>query len=522
MTLNRRELIIDREADTLQRGHRKDRTASGFQPALRSSFRFSSRWKPDTDLTSLFLSATLFHSHRANRRHRGDRDVSALLNDPIDIPKLIDLRPMSSLQIAVIATCAIVAFLDGMDTQSIAVAAPIVADILKLSRAALGPIFSAAALGAAVGAFGFGLLGDIFGRKRMLAIAVALFGLFTLATARADSFTMLIVVRLFAGVGLGGAMPCFISLASEYTPHRRRAMMASLIWAAFPLGGAVGGFLNAYLLTAFGWRSIFLVGGVAPLLVAALVALFMPESVRYLLARTAEPARIAQIVARLAPDTPKNSRFLSLEERAADGPATQLFASGRLLTTLMLWVAFFTAFGALGIDVIWTPTLLRDNGVSAQAASVVIGVHGVGALIGMGSAGRLIERFGYARVLIPSLTLGSLATASLGYAASSQSSMTIAMTLVGLLVGMGASGSIAVAALVYPTAIRATGVGWAMSMARVAQVLAPLAAGAMAGLGGRMTFLVFGVFSLIGAVAIATLRANSKSTTNAILEEVRS
>ena len=160
----------------------------------------------------------------------------------INVNRLIDDGPVRPFQVFAISLCALVAFLDGADTQSIAVAAPIIADNLKLTRAALGPLFSAALLGAAIGALTFGPLGDRFGRKRMLVLATIIFGIFTLATALATSYESLLAIRFAAGIGLGGATPCFLALASEFSPGRRRAMVASLIWAAFPLGGSIGGF----------------------------------------------------------------------------------------------------------------------------------------------------------------------------------------------------------------------------------------------------------------------------------------
>ena len=161
--------------------------------------------------------------------------------------------------------------------QSIAVAAPIIADELKLARAAFGPIFSAGLLGAMIGALSFGPLGDRFGRKRALIAATVIFGVFTLATPMARSYEQLLAVRFAAGIGLGGATPCFIALASEFAPSRRRAMVASLIWAAFPLGGSVGGFANSFILTNFGWQTIFWIGGVLPIVVAAALIVWLPE-----------------------------------------------------------------------------------------------------------------------------------------------------------------------------------------------------------------------------------------------------
>src|SRR3979409_2161104 len=164
----------------------------------------------------------------------------------INVTRVIDDGPVTRFQVMAIILCALVAFLDGIDSQSIAVAAPIIAENLKLARAAFGPIFSAALLGATIGALTFGPLGDRFGRKRMLVLAAVIFGVFTLATPFAYSYEILLAGRFAAVIGLGGAPPCFLALASEFAPDRRRAMVASLIWAAFPLGGTIGGFFNSY------------------------------------------------------------------------------------------------------------------------------------------------------------------------------------------------------------------------------------------------------------------------------------
>ncbi|MBV9461326.1 MAG: MFS transporter, partial [Bradyrhizobium sp.] len=341
--------------------------------------------------------------------------------DAINVTRVIDEGAVSQFQILAIVLCGLVAFLDGVDSQSIAVAAPIIADNLKLARSALGPIFSSSLLGAAIGALTFGPLGDRFGRKTMLAIAAAIFGVFTLATPLCNSYEPLLAVRFAAGIGLGGATPCFIALASEYSPARRRAMVASLIWSAFPLGGTIGGFANSYILSHHGWQAIFWVGGVLPILVVIALMIALPESLRFLIASGTNSARIAAIARKLRPDLPATTNYVSDEEQIQGAPVRQLFAEGRAARTILLWVPFFTAFGTLALTVVWTPLLLRDNGISPAQASIVLGVHGIGALIGMGSAGRLMERFGVAVILFPSLVLGAVATGMLGYAATSVS-----------------------------------------------------------------------------------------------------
>lgn len=168
----------------------------------------------------------------------------------IDITQAIDDGPVSPLLVQTGILCAVIAVLVGLDTSSINVAAPLIARRLGLSQAHLGPIFSAALLGSLLGALRFGSLADRLGRKRMLVVVTLAFGVFTFATATATaaSFGTLLLVRFLAGIGLGGAIPCLITLASEYAPRRHRAMVTSLIWTGFPTGVITSSFLNAVLL----------------------------------------------------------------------------------------------------------------------------------------------------------------------------------------------------------------------------------------------------------------------------------
>ena len=433
--------------------------------------------------------------------------MSNLEGSIINVTRLIDEGKVGSFQVIAIILCAIVAFLDGVDSQAIAVAAPILVEKLGLTRTAFGPIFSAGLLGAMIGALTFGPLGDRFGRKRMLVLAAVVFGIFTLATPWVYSFGSLLALRFAAGIGLGGATPCFIALASEFAPGRRRAMIASLIWAAFPFGISIGGFLNSFILTHYGWQAIFWFGGATPLIAAVALMIWLPESLRFLIAQGRDVASISKIVAKINPYLPANAHFVSDEDRIEGVPLKNLFANGRAGLTFLLWVPFFTAFGLLALTVVWTPVLLGENGIAPAQASFALGIHGLGALVGMALAGRLMERFGALAVLTPALVLGSGASCVLGYSATSVTSISIVLALIGLLVGMGASGSIALAALTYPTAMRSTGIGWAMGIGRFGQVLAPLLASAAIASGWNNTqlFLVIGTAPLFGAIAILVL-----------------
>ncbi len=430
------------------------------------------------------------------------------------VSKLIDEGPFSPLQIMAILLCSLVAFLDGVDSQSIAVGVPVIAGELGLPRASIGIILSSALLGAMVGAMTFGPLGDRFGRKRMLVLATATFGVFTLATAYAASYPALLAIRFCAGLGLGGATPLFLALASEYAPRRRRAAVASLIWAAFPVGAMAGGFINSYILHVADWRTMFTVGGACPLLVTLALVIWLPESLRFLAAGNRNPAEAARIVARIAPSAPAGSIVFAGGPAASGVPIGQLFAHGRAVTTVLLWVLFVAAFGTLAIIAYWTPALLRESGISASQTALVLGFQSVGSILGMASAGRLMERFGAAPVIGTSLALGAVATGMIGFAATSVAAVSAIEAVSCFFVGMGASGSIALAALVYPTALRSSGIGWAMGLGRGGQVAFTLLTGYLVGLswGSREVFLLFGLAPLVGAAGMLLMHWQARRT----------
>src|SRR5215468_12538909 len=184
----------------------------------------------------------------------------------IDVIDFIDRQPVSGFQIRLMLICATVLFLDGFDTQAIGYVAPALAKEWGLTKGALGPVFSAGLFGLMIGALVLGPLADRVGRKKIIIFSTAAFGLGALATVLAHDITTLLVIRFLTGLGLGGAMPNTVAMTSEYNPHRRRATMVMIMFCGFSIGAALGGFLAADMIPRFGWRSVFIVGGIAPLL----------------------------------------------------------------------------------------------------------------------------------------------------------------------------------------------------------------------------------------------------------------
>jgi MFS transporter, AAHS family, 4-hydroxybenzoate transporter len=428
----------------------------------------------------------------------------------VNIAQFIDSRPLTRFQIGVVLCCALVNALDGLDTQSIGVAAPFIAKGLGIPLVHFGSVFSITLFGAVLGAIGFGPLADRVGRKILLVAATLIFGVFTLLTAFADSVPALMGFRFLAGIGLGGATPCFIALTSEYVPARLRSTLVTVMWAAFPLGGMIGGFLNSSIIAALGWRTIFYIGGTLPLCLAAVLIWYLPESIKFMLTSRNDNAAVNKLVARFGPPpTAPGTRFVVNEESLSGFPIRHLFTEGRALGTLLLWVPFFMGFGVLTVAVLWTPALLHLNGISPSATAFVVAFNGLGACFGLSIAGRLIERFGVVQVLVPAFVLGAAATVGLGYGADSVGLAAMFIGLIGLFLGIGTAGPIALSTAIYPTAIRSTGVGMGMGMARLGQVVGPLIAGVLLSQGwttGRI-MVVIGTGSLIGALFVALLKS---------------
>jgi MFS transporter, AAHS family, 4-hydroxybenzoate transporter len=435
----------------------------------------------------------------------------------LDVVALIETRPIGPAQWTVIGLCAFVAMLDGLDLQSIGLAAPAIGAQLHIAPQAFGMVFSAALAGLALGAFLLGPVADRVGRKRVLVAATFCFGVFTLATAYAGNLPELLTCRFLTGFGLGGAMPSFISLGSEYVPKTRRTAVVSLLWAGFPLGGVVGGLLGSRIIPTYGWQSIFLVGGVLPILLSMILAIALPESVSFLVATGKSRDRIGRTLRRIFPDvtTTGETRFELVRESAPGATVLELFGSGRAAGTLLLWASFFFAFMILVTNSSWSPILLRRVGIAAEQSALALALYNFGSLFGSAAAGMLLNRFGILRVLLPTLTLGAVAYAMVGWSAPSFGSVMMAEGLFGLLLGCASSGLIALSAIYYPVAIRSTGVGWATGMGRLGSFVGPLAVAQMVGAQWDVPtiFAALGGSVLIGAVASALMALLPKAST---------
>jgi AAHS family 4-hydroxybenzoate transporter-like MFS transporter len=428
----------------------------------------------------------------------------------INVTELIDLRPLTELQIRVTILCALTIFLDGMDTIVIGLVAPSIAATIGVNVATFGPVFGTSQAGVLLGVLVFGPLGDRLGRKRLLIGCALLFAVFTLLTAWTTTFDELLVFRFLTGLGLGGVAPNAVALTSEFAPKRLRAALVSLQWAALPLGGVAIGLLSSVLITRWGWQSLFYIGAIVPLILVVVLIVALPESVSFLLTRGLDPENVRRLVHKIAPEIPvaADARYIVNEEKLPGAPMKHLFTEGRASLTFLLWVPFFTSFMILIFVTSWIPTLLRAGGLSIAQAGLAIALNSLGSFVGSAAVGRLMDRYGAYVVLIPAFLLASAAAALLGFSTATFSTAAVVITLSGFFAGASQAGVIALAAVVYPVAIRSTGVGWAMAVGRFGAVVGPILGGIFLGWHWHVDqiLLVIAAPELIGALCVVLIR----------------
>jgi AAHS family 4-hydroxybenzoate transporter-like MFS transporter len=433
---------------------------------------------------------------------------------PVDVAQFIEQQPVGGFQIRLLLTCAAVLFLDGFDTQAIGYVAPALAKEWGLTKSALGPVFSAGLFGLMIGALVFGPLADRIGRKKIIIFSTLAFGLGTLVTAFIQDVGTLLAIRFLTGLGLGGAMPNAVAMTSEYSPHRRRATMVMIMFCGFSVGAALGGLLAAALIPQFGWRSVFVVGGVAPLLLAPILALRLPESVRFLALTGRAHERVAELLARIDPKAAfaPGTQFIVHEPRLAGLPVLHLFRDGRTLATLLLWVVFFMSLLDLYFLSNWLPTVLNDLGASVSASAVIGSMLQVGGVVGTFALGSVIDRFSF-RALALVYLMAVFAVGAIGQLGHSVVFVTMAIFAAGFCIVGGQIAANALAATFYPTSMRATGVGWALGIGRVGSIVGPLVGGALL----TMKWSTASVFIAAASAALcAALAAFSLSRVAAI------
>ena len=293
-----------------------------------------------------------------------------------------DSQTFGGLQLRVAVLCGLIQALDGYDLSAIGLAVPSLTKAWSMPPAAFTQAFALSSVGIMAGAMLAGPIADRFGRKPVLLLSVALFGLFSLLSAWAPSLPILVALRFFTGIGIGGAMPTTVALTSDYTPDRWRTSAVMFMFTGNTIGGFFAGQIAAQILPRWGWQGIFYVGGIVPLVLLVVLIFILPESPQF--QRGARPAG------------------------AQANPVSGLFADGLAVSTLLIWAIFLINLLNMYLIGYWLPTVLNLEGFSPADAAFAASIYSLGGIMITLLLGPVIARLGAERVLATSLLFGAL------------------------------------------------------------------------------------------------------------------
>jgi AAHS family 4-hydroxybenzoate transporter-like MFS transporter len=427
------------------------------------------------------------------------------------LPQWLDQVRFGAYQVRVVVLCFLVTTLDGFDTQAIAFTGPALAEALGVGPRGLAPIITAGVAGMALGAVLFGPLGDRYGRRVAVLLATAVFGVFSLATAFAVSVEQLMVLRFLTGIGMGGAAPNIYTLASEFSPNRHRGLVMLLAGLGLPVGAILGGLIAGRVIPVWGWQGVFVIGGVAPLLALPALMWVFPES-PYYLARRDLHAKLRRMLVRVSPTAPPSAdAVFTLPEAPTRAGAAALLAPQLRRNTLAIWGTYFFNWVAWFGLVLWIPSVLTAAGLPKEQAGLATVTLNGAALVFMLPLAWLLPRLPVQRVILLLLAGAVVISAALAAAtAGTGTNWSLVFALVGfsgLFVGGPQIALNYLAVSIYPTAVRASGVGWAIGMGRLGTVAGGAAGGlVLADYGARGFFVALTLPLLLAGLAALLVR----------------
>jgi benzoate transport len=426
-----------------------------------------------------------------------------------DLASTIDQRPMTSFQTMAVGICMVLNAIDGFDVLAIAFAAPVLSKEWALDPGALGVLLSAGLAGMTAGSLLIAPLADRTGRRGLTLASLVIVTAGMLLSAATQTTAQLAAMRFLTGLGIGAMLPSLATVVAEYASARRRELCVSVMSTGYPIGATIGGFAAVGIVGSYGWRGIFVFGGILSAAMIPVVLRGLPESLAFLAARRPPDAleRINRLLRRLGREA---IDVLPERRSAAERPRVRDVVRGRLgATSAALWTAFFCVMLSFYFVLSWTPKLLVDAGLRAEqgiSGGVLLNLGGiVGALV----LGFLAARVGPARMVALTMVGGAVAVVAFGLFAPGR---TLATALpLALVVGYFLFGSMvglyALMPAAYPTEVRNTGAGLSIGIGRVGAFVAPLAAGYLleAGWSSSQTYLAFAAPLVVAAAATVAL-----------------
>jgi len=436
------------------------------------------------------------------------------MQQTIDIAALLDGNRWSAYQKFLTLLAALAIVFDGFDVQILGFAIPSLMQEWHVARGDFGPVLAIGLAGMVIGGPLAGYCGDRWGRRLALLGCVALFGGATVATAFVNGFTGLAALRLLTGMGTGGALPNAGALTAEFAPRLRRPLAVNLTIVCVPIGGMLGGFLAAAVLPKFGWRGLYAIGGGLPLLLAMALWAALPESPRFLVRRPRLWPQLAELLTRMGHTLPDGAGFEDRAEREIAGRASlgSLFGHGLARDTAGLWIAFFFCLGSIYLVFGWLPAMLTAHGLDLATASSGLAVYNFGGVLGvlvwtvlmafLGSRGPLLSG---------ALACAGSALALLLVPVQAQGSHVVLLACLGmngLLANAVQVAMYALAAHVYPTGIRATGIAYAATVGRSGGLVSSLVGASVIQAGGGTYWYALAVSMVCAFAGLAWVRSH--------------
>lgn len=416
-----------------------------------------------------------------------------------------------------IGLCFILMVCDCFDILALAVAARSLISLWGLSSSTMGLLLSIGTFGLLVGSIGFGWFGDRFGRRNAIILGSLLFSVLTGAMGFADSASEMAILRFFAGIGLGGAIPNAVAVVSENAPKRVAVTSVGIIYAGYALGGILVGIAASLILPEWGWQWLFFLGGAVSLLVAIAFIFLLPESLPFLASQPSRQAEAVALARKLRPDLQFSDIQISATSgRHKKGDVREIFKGHLRLITPLLWVAYIASSMTASFLASWLPAATEAMGLSQRLAPLAFSLLFLGSAIGGIIGGRFVDRLG-SQALTPLALVAFPATAGLGLVSGPPALVLVLSLVVGVLTFGCQTSVIGVVGTFYPTSLKATGVGWAAAIAKLGAMAGSYAGGVLMSHVDTAAFFFCGATPLLVVAATAwvlnviNLRASARS-----------
>lgn len=398
-----------------------------------------------------------------------------------ELTKLVDEQRFGWFNLRIVIVSLLVQMSDGYDLAAMSYAAPGLIRDWHIAPSALGPVFSAGIVGMAVGGPIFGSIGDRYGRRIAILMSMVIYGLFSLATVASSTLTEVMILRFITGVGLGGLLPNTVALNAEFAPKRMRATLIIIVFLGLSVGGIMPSLVATLLEIRYGWQVFFIVGGVGPLVIAALVFVFVPESIKFLATRGDAQARVVAVARRMRPDidiADDAELVMPAAQKKGKGGVSPalLFGDGLAAITLLVWVLFVADLMVNFFVNSWMPTLFSAAGLSTHQTAVIQAMYYVGGITGGLTISRFVDRFGFAAITV-FFVVGCPVVFAIGTPGLGQVGLMVVVFFTGLCVLGSQQGLNAITGMIYPVAIKSKGSGWANAVGRLGSITGPLIGG---------------------------------------------